>query len=461
MSTAGNSGRSPAVGRAIEAYHQLLLGAPGLETLHALDAELRRTDLVFGDRPICRVARPYFLAESEANALARGIEVLMRAFRKVYRALHDAPEIRAVLRLAPEDEAILAIDRQPFEPDTIARIDGFLAPDGRFRVIEYNAESPGGIAFGDTLSAIFKTLPIWPAFARRFPTRTYDGLGNTLHELLSAHRAGLGREEVGHPTIGVVDWRTAPTRREFEICAERFSNEGYPSRVIDPSELSFDGHRLRAGDFEIDIVYKRVLVKDLLANGGMRHPLVQALKAGAITCASGFGVHLLYRKELFALLHDPRLRPRFDSEESDAIRRLVPWSQIVRDGECTHPDGATNLREFVRANRTRLVLKPTAEYGGTGVVLGWLVDQTTWERAYEAALLDTSLVQERVTLGREVFPQREGEALAFRDFYADINPYIWGGTRSEGFGCRLAAGELLNVTAGGGSAVPVFVLQDA
>lgn len=460
MSTAGNSGRPPSVGRAIDAYHHLLEGAAGLTTLRALEDELRRIDLVFGDRPICRVARPYFLAESEAHWLARSIEVLMQAFRKVYRSLHDTPEVRAVLRLEPEDEAILAIDRQPFEPDAIARIDGFLAPDGQFRVIEYNAESPGGIAFGDTLASIFKTLPIWPSFARQFPTRTYDGLGNTLHELLSAHRASLGRAEIGHPTIGVVDWRTAPTRREFEICAERFAAEGYPSRVIDPSELSFDGHRLRAGDFEIDIVYKRVLVKDLLAHGGLDHPLVQALKAGAITCASGFGVHLLYRKELFALLHDPRLRARFSADELHAIHGLVPWSQIVREGECTHPSGGRSLRDFVRENRHRLVIKPTAEYGGTGVVLGWLVDQPTWEKAYDAALLDTSLVQERVALGRERFPLRQGDTLGFADYYADINPYIWGGTRSEGFGCRLAAGELLNVTAGGGSAVPVFILQD-
>ena len=67
---------------------------------------------------------------------------------------------------------------------------------------------------------------------------------------------------------------------------------------------------------------------------------------------------------------------------------------------------------------------------------------------------------ERVQLASERFPVMQGDDVGFATFYADVNPYIWGGSRSDGFGARLAPGELLNVTAGGGSAVPVFVVGD-
>lgn len=258
----------------------------------------------------------------------------------------------------------------------------------------------------------------------------------------------------------MVDWKSAPTLREFEICAEFFSARGFPARVVEPSDLRFEGGRLVASGLgPIDVVYKRVLVGDLLRKGGPDHPLVRAVRAGAVTCASRFQVHLLYRKEMFAFFCDDRLAHLFSEDERAAIRRAVPWSRIVEDVEVSWDGQATRLFDLIRRRREQLVLKPTDQYGGKGVVLGWLASPEEWEKTLEAARSEPYLVQERVELPSERFPIIEGDAITFASFYADVDPYIWGGSRSEGFGARLAPGELLNVTAGGGSAVPVFVVE--
>jgi uncharacterized circularly permuted ATP-grasp superfamily protein len=447
------------VARAIDRWHELLRGPAGAPSARALLDGLRATRLVFGDRPICRVLRPYFLTSVEARRLNDEAEALMSALRKVRAKLETDPAWRGRLGLSEDEELVLAADRQPFEPDQIARLDGFLVRDGAYRVIEYNAESPGGIAFGDTMASIFKGLPVFEAFAREYSARSVEGLELTLNQLLEAHRARVGPGATDRPNIAVVDRRSAPTLREFEICAESFTYRGCPSRVVEPDELRFENGRLVAGDFPIDVVYKRVLVGDLVRTYGTIHPLFQALRANAVTVASGFGVHLLYRKELFAFLHDDRIAAAFDERERSAVVRCVPWTRFVEDVETEWQGTRIRLLDFVRTHRDRLVLKPTDEYGGAGVVLGWLVDDATWNKALFDALKSPFVAQERVTLGREEFPVLGSDALELASFYADINPYVWGGRRSEGFGGRLASGELLNVTAGGGSAVPVFILE--
>lgn len=463
MSGAGTGPRTESdgdyVARAVRRWHELLRTDLGPASARALADGLRATRLLFGDRPICRVLRPYFLASGEAARINGEAEALMSALRKVRAAIERDPAVRARLRLSEDEETVLAFDRQPFEPDQIARLDGFLTRDGAYRVIEYNAESPGGIAFGDTLASIFKALPVFEPFAREFPLRSVEGLDLTLRQLLAAHRARLGPAARPNPSIAVVDRRSAPTAREFEICAEYFTYRGHPSRVVEPDELRFENGRLTAGDFVVDVVYKRVLVGDLVRTYGTIHPIFQALRANAVTVASGFGVHILYRKELFALLHDERIAAAFDAREHDAVERAVPWTRFVEDVETLRDGMRVRLVDYVRSHRERLVLKPTNEYGGAGVVLGWLVDDATWARALTDALASTFVVQERVALGRETFPVLLEDRIEESSFYADINPYVWGGVRSEGFGCRLAAGELLNVTAGGGSAVPVFILD--
>jgi uncharacterized circularly permuted ATP-grasp superfamily protein len=445
--------------RAIDRYHELISGPLGGESARAFLDAARAERLTFGDRPICLALRPFFLAPEEAARLKSDAETLSRAFRKLLGVLGGDARFRSALRLSAAEEAVLAADRQPFEPDQIARLDGFLVRGGPFRVIEYNAESPGGIAFGDALAGIFRRLPVMEAFAREYEIATYDGLANTLRQLLHAHERRLGRPPQAPPAIAIVDWKSAPTRREFELCAESFTRRGFPSRVVEPDELRFEGGRLTAGGASIDVVYKRVLVGDLVVKGGADHPLVRAVAAGAVTCASRFQVHLLFRKELFAFFHDERLAHHFAEDEKDAIRRLVPWSRIVEDVEVTDGGAPQRLFDAIRRRRERLVLKPTDQYGGKGVVLGWLAHPEEWERTLQAARSEPYLVQERVQLPSERFPLVQDGAVAFGDFYADIDPYIWGGARSEGFGARLAPGELLNVTAGGGSAAPVFVVS--
>ncbi len=448
------------IGDAITRYHALLDGPRGVESARRLESELRRTNLVFGDRPICRVLRPFFLTRCEADRLNSDVNALASAFRKLLRVLETDPRYRGLLRLTAAEEETLAADRQGIEPDQIARIDGFLVRDGAFKVIEYNAESPGGIAFGEMLVKFFRELPVMEAFTKEYRTSTVSGLALTLRQLLEVHRQRLGARAHPNPTIAVVDWKSAPTRREFEICAEFFTSQGCPSRVIEPNELRYENGRLTAGDFAIDVVYKRVLVGDLVKSGGASHPLVRALKDGAIACASGFRVHLLFRKELFAFFWDDRLWPSFDERERAAIRRCVPWSRIVEDVSVDAGGGRTaSLLDVIRRRREQLVLKPTDAYGGAGVVLGWHVSQSEWETAIAAAQRAPHLVQDRVEIPHETFPVDHGGKVEYESFFADISPYIWGGRESIGFGGRLASGELLNVTAGGGSAVPVFILE--
>jgi hypothetical protein len=50
--------------------------------------------------------------------------------------------------------------------------------------------------------------------------------------------------------------------------------------------------------------------------------------------------------------------------------------------------------------------------------------------------------------------------LLFDERYFDLDPYVWDGTRAEGCGVRLSRLAILNVSAGGGSAAPLFVLRN-
>jgi uncharacterized circularly permuted ATP-grasp superfamily protein len=105
------------------------------------------------------------------------------------------------------------------------------------------------------------------------------------------------------------------------------------------------------------------------------------------------------------------------------------------------------------------VLKPNDDYGGKGIVLGWEVTDAEWDAGLAAALASPYIVQERITLPSEPFPTVVDGELRVTDRMLDTAPFVCDGAYMEGCMTRLSSGALLNVTAGGGSNVPTYVLD--
>jgi uncharacterized circularly permuted ATP-grasp superfamily protein len=125
-----------------------------------------------------------------------------------------------------------------------------------------------------------------------------------------------------------------------------------------------------------------------------------------------------------------------------------------------HHGARIDLLPFIETNKDMLVLKPADEYGGKGVVLGWTATQDEWAAACKAALAEPTIVQERVTVPTEPFPSYVDGRAQVIDRFLDTNPYIWYGEYMSSCLTRLSTAALLNVTAGGGSTVPTFVIEE-
>ncbi len=238
--------------------------------------------------------------------------------------------------------------------------------------------------------------------------------------------------------------------------------------ICSPDDLRYRDGRLVAAlpeeqdgaDIPIDLVYKRVLTSEFLMRYGdaaLDHPLTQAYRDGKICMVNSFRAKLLHKKSIFALLTDAAHQERFSAEERAAIERHVPWTRMVQDGRSTYQGAPIDLLGFARAEQERLLLKPNDEYGGKGIVIGWEVSPEEWAGALKEALDTPFVVQERVTIAYENYPAMIDGQLQIGRRLVDSDPFLFG-TNVAGCLTRLSTVTLLNVTAGGGSTVPTFVI---
>jgi hypothetical protein len=443
----------------IDAYHALL--TPDIaQASHAhLESALRRKGLVFGGRPLCTVLRPRLMPVGEYTALQRRIVPLMSAFAKVHdRAMADAA-FRSQFGLTDWEETLLAADPGYSRASPVSRLDFFLSPAGEsLGLTEYNAETPAGAAYGDALTDAFQDLPAMREFCRTrdvFPIPARHGVTGAL---LDAWHDFSGTR--ARPRVAILDWDDVPTRTEFELFQAHFHAIGLDCVIDDPRRVEYRGGKLIVQGAPVDVIYKRVLISELVEQCGLDSAVVRAVRDRAVCMVNGFRCKVLHKKASLAVLSDDANAAMFTTAERLAIAGSVPWTRVVAERITTWRGAEVDLIRLILDLREWLVLKPNDEYGGKGITLGWTVDDASWEQAVRAALAAPHIVQERVDVPSEPYPSWVDERVELVGRQYDTAPFVTNGAYMEGILTRLSTAVLLNVTAGGGSTVPTFLVHE-
>jgi uncharacterized circularly permuted ATP-grasp superfamily protein len=444
---------------AVAHYHSLLEDKQlAAESQQILDAALDESKLIFGGRRLTPYLRPHFVTEKEWSRVTATCEAVFGALQKVKDAAVDDDAILDELGITEIERELVRIDPGYSHVSPNARLDSFLTDDA-YSFVELNGESPAGVAYADSATQIFETLPVMKRFDERYAVRGLEGRPKMLDTLLACYREYLGREPDKSPIIAIIDLKDLPTIKEFELFKEYFESQGYPSIICSPDELEFTGEQLSCKGRNIDIVYKRLLVNEYLPIMDEYPALLDAYRAGAICMANSFRSKLVHKKAIFAVLTNEKYANLFNGEELDAIRKHVPWTRKFREEQTVNRGETIDLVEWTRANSSKLVLKPNDDYGGHGIYIGWNSSQAEWDDAIAEALADGDyLVQERVKTAKEMFPMiTDGGGWQMVEQLVDLDPLLFLGKVGAAF-TRLSSNELANVTAGGGM-VPTFIIR--
>lgn len=423
--------------------------------------EMAARDLVFGTRPLCTVIRPNFHTGLSWSYLCARTALTLGAFRKLSEACLVDEKLRGQLFLTPEEEALVALPTGYTTNIPTARLDSFFTrhPEGDFTLhfIEFNGESPAGMAYNDVLAELFQETPLLQRFGERYHIEPILSRRHAVDALLRVYYEWRGNYSK-LPDIAIVDWAGVPTVSEFRLFVAYFARYGINVTICTPDELEFRKGQIFAAGRAVDFVYKRVLTTEMLQRYGLNHPLIEAARAGAVCIVNPFNCKLLHKKASFAVASDERNAHLFTAREQEAIREHIPWTRIVEDRRTLDPSGAPiDLLSYASEHRERLVLKPNDEYGGKGVLIGWECDPATWESALGAALDEPSIIQERAVIAYEDFPSiTDAGALEVSQRLVDCDPFLFHGEMVGACLTRLSTVTLLNVTAGGGSVVPAF-----
>lgn len=442
----------------IKDYHDLLTDEVAEEANATLRKKLKDRTLYFGNRPICIVLRPHFYSEADWQFMQQGLEGLLSAFSRTHEVCINDENYRSQLFLADYEENLFPLDKDAPLPWSSSRLDTFYMVEERnLKCVEYNAETPAGIGYNDVLADVFDELEPMKQFREKYHLEPMRSLDTLTDALLKAYYEWGGREK---PQIAILDWGDVPTLNEHEITREYFEQNELKAILADPRALDYRNGQLMYKDFRIDMIYKRVLYNELVEVMGTDNAVLRAVRDRAVFMTNSPSAKLMAKKASLAFMSDERNAHLYTVEQLQAVNAHIPWTRVVEERKTTYGAQEVDLIPFIAEHRERFVLKPNDEYGGAGVVLGWECSSDGWESTLKQALETPHVVQEKVTLVQREFPSWLNGELDISERYVDADPYVFNGDKVYGCLTRLSPLALLNVTAGGGSVVPTYIISE-
>ena len=353
--------------------------------------------------------------------LARHLPYIVTAWNKILAGYHENPDIQKFLAVpAPlrpwVDGAPAEIRRVDF-----CRFDLVGGSVGTARIVEFNANCPGGALFTSAFRRIWADYPeIKELFGQ------WGIAHDTLHErdwfaqLLFSSTGATGGD-----TVAIFH---QPGGNTLEIQKMRTILEAEGCRVVVTHPGADDWQHAGARS-----AYLKYGVQATLADMSEWKPFLERATSGDLAIVNPLpGRWIGDNKLCLAVMSDPRFRALFSSSEAEAIDRLIPFSRKAGDG--------TGEQELL-ADRHAWIIKGPYDTQGRSVYVGAETDETAWRETVARALRNGWLVQEAVEPYRVHWDGKPA--------YQDLS-VVWLRGRLGGYTSRISKNFKVNVTQGGG-----------
>jgi uncharacterized circularly permuted ATP-grasp superfamily protein len=324
----------------------------------------------------------------------------------------------------------------------VAGIDVIRDGHGEYRVLEDNLRSPSGVSYViENRAALTRVLPQLFAGER---VRRVDGYGRKLLEALRRASPPSGGES---PTVVVL----TPGIYNSAYFEHVFLATQMGVELVEGRDLVVDDHvvsmRTTAGLKRVDVIYRRIDDPFLdpvvfRADSSLGVPgLMAAARAGNVTIANAVGNGVADDKAVYAYV--PEMIRYYLNEEP--ILPNVPTYLLWEEEQ----------RAEVLSRLPELVVKPVAEAGGYGLMIGPQATEAEIEAARQGIVSNP-----RNYIAQEVVQLSRHPALVddhFEGRHVDLRPFILSGEKVEvvpGGLTRVAMRKgslIVNSSQGGGS----------
>ncbi len=276
----------------------------------------------------------------------------------------------------------------------MGRFDIFYYGPGNFQFCELNADGASAMNEDHELSQILKETKLINQFKENYTFEHFELFHSWVTEVKSIYKDFLKKAPIASATntsaegrkttVAIVDFIDKGSSIEFEVFKDAFLKDGMHCIIVDPRDLICKDGSLFSGDVKIDIVYRRLVTKDLMDRYDEIPEFISGLKAGNTCIIGSVKTQVIHTKRFFEVLYEPELRQYLTEDEIAFIDNHVPYTRPLKKDDAF----GTYLN-----HREDYIIKPIDYYASKGVCAGKDYDDNAWKVLLEEKALEDFIIQ--------------------------------------------------------------------
>lgn len=348
--------------------------------------EVANSHAVYKGKPLPFLYYPSVYTEKDVE----NFETLTKNIFKVINESIDVymkhPDVRKIWGFSKTLEEMIIIDTPYVANVPMGRFDFFYYPDGHYEFCELNTDGTSAMNEETPLSDILLKTKGMEAFKQGHNLRRFELYNSWVEEvgLIYKDFIELGHEKSERPYVVIMDFMSSGLPYEFQVFQRSFQARGYDCDIVSPERLDYvDGH-LFYNNKKIDIIYRRLVTRDMMVAEDELQPLIQGILANKTCIIGSIKSQIVHTKKYFEALHHKSVRQYLSQETLDYIDKHIPYTAALEKNE--------HFQDYIE-NKDLYIIKPIDFYASKGVYAGYEHDKATWITMVEEGLKTGYVIQ--------------------------------------------------------------------
>ncbi|MCM1992571.1 hypothetical protein [Oceanirhabdus seepicola] len=353
-----------------------------------MTGKVKNSTAMYKGEPIPFLYMPKMYTENDLNIFKELSETMMGILRKVIDKYLTNEEYKKEFRFGDLLDRLITVEHGYRAYVPMARIDIFYRGEGKFKFCELNADGSSAMNEDRELGRIFRESGIFDNIPETLIEENFELFNSWVKECekMYCEFGGIKGEDT---TVAIMDWSGGGTVNEFEVFRQAFEYNGFKAIIVDPREVTFIDDALYYGDTKIDIVYRRLVTREIIDRSDEIQDFIKGCLSGKVCVIGPIKSQIIHNKRIFKILHDEETKDFLTEKEVKFIEEHIPLTKYFEGEEW-------DIEEQI-VNKDELILKPCDLYASRGVYAGKDFPDEMWREKLLECKDEDYLIQEYYT----------------------------------------------------------------
>lgn len=345
--------------------------------------KVNNSNAIYKGEPIPITYQGLFYDKENKKDFQYMSDMLMSITKKITKEYVNNKEYRKLFKFSKELEELIIHDPGYDIPVPICRYDVFYNGRDKFKFVEFNTDGSSAMNEDNTLGPILLETEAMKELSKKYKLSNIDLINSWAEISYEMYKKYKGNRK--KPNVAIVDILEIGTPYEFREFKKAYEKLGLNCEIVDIKDLDYKNGKLVYGDYEIDLVYRRIVTVELMKIFKEIQPFINAYKDNAFMMLGSFRSQIMHYKPTYKIFRLEETRKILSKEENDFLDKSIPYTEDFETEEDYN---------IVSKNKDNYILKPIDDYASHGIYTGRDHKQEEFEKILRKILATGYIYQE-------------------------------------------------------------------